>query len=109
MHVVDATAHLDEEVERCVFAQVLLFSDEVEQVSFTCILQRQVDGVLILETGVQSADVLVVQLFLDSYLSYERLLYFVGGETGFLNLFDCYLDAGSLVLGQLYFTITSFT
>ena len=66
MHEVDAGADLDEEVEGGVLAQIPLFADEVEQVAFACVFQCQVDGVLVLEACVEAADVLVVELLLNS-------------------------------------------
>jgi len=60
MKVVDARAYLYEEVERCIFAQKLLPSDEIKQVSFVGIFKSKIYGVLVLETCIQSTYVLVV-------------------------------------------------
>lgn len=69
VHVVDAGAHLDEEVEGCVLAQILLLPDKIEKVSFACILQCEINGLFVLETCVQTTNVLVIELFLNSDLA----------------------------------------
>ena len=69
VHVINAGADLNEEVEGRVLAQVLLFANQVEQVAFACVLQRQEYRVFVLERSVQSTYVFVVQLFLNSYFS----------------------------------------
>jgi hypothetical protein len=69
MHVVNTWADLDEKVESSVLAQVLFFSDQIEQVALWGILQGEVDGFFIFEACVKSANVLVVQLFLNTNFS----------------------------------------
>jgi len=51
----------------------------------------------------------MVQLLLNSYLSYQRLFDLVTRKTCFLDLLDRNLYASSLVPSKLYFTITSFS
>jgi hypothetical protein len=60
MHVIDSTADLDEEIESGVLTQELLFSDQVEQVAFTGVLESQHNSSLVLKTGVEPTNVLVV-------------------------------------------------
>ena len=77
VHIVNATADLDEKVKRSIFTEELFLPYQIKQVSFACILQSQVNGVLVFKTGIQSTDILVVQLFLNSDFSYKSLFNFV--------------------------------
>ena len=60
VHVVDATADLDEEVESSVLAQVLLTTNQKEQISFAGKFESQVYSFLVFKAGVKSAKVVVV-------------------------------------------------
>mgnify|MGYP007103422341 CR=1 FL=1 len=60
MHIVDTTADLDEEVEGGVFAEELLFSDQIKQISFTSIFQGKVYRCLIFKTGIKPANIFVI-------------------------------------------------
>lgn len=73
VQVIDSRANLNEEVERCVLAQVLLLTYQVEQISFGGVLECKVDRRFVLEGGVEPANVLVVQLLLDPDLSNQGL------------------------------------
>jgi hypothetical protein len=60
VHVVDTTAHLNEEVKGSVFGQELLLTNQVKQVAFAGVLKRQIDGGFVFETGIKSANVFVI-------------------------------------------------
>ena len=78
VHIINTRAYLDEKVESCILTQILLSSDQVKQVAFARILKGQVDGVSIFKRGVESADVLVIELLLNSDLTYESFFDFRG-------------------------------
>ena len=80
VHKVDSRAYLDEEVECSVFSQALFFPDEVEEVTFASILKGQVDDFLVFEACVESANILVIQLLLDSNFPNQRLLDFAASQ-----------------------------
>ncbi len=105
VQVVDARADLNEEVECRVLRQALLLPDKVEEVALAGVLERQVDGVLVVEGGVEPTHVLVVQLLLGLYLSDQRLLDLAALDRTLLDLLNGYLDPRRLVPGQLHFSV----
>lgn len=107
VHVVNARTHLNEEVEGSILAQELLLSDQVEQVALAGILQGQVNRIFVLKTGIQTADVLVIELFLNSYFSYQCFFYFIWRQTRFFYFLHCNLNAGGSVNGELNFSVTA--
>lgn len=80
VHVIDTRADLNEKVKSCVFTQVFLFSNQVEQITLACVLKSKVNGFFVLETRIESTDILMVELLLDSYFSNQSLLDFAAGE-----------------------------
>lgn len=108
VQIVDTAANLDEEVEGRVLREELGLADEVEQITFARILQREVDGGLVTEARVEPADVLVVQLLLDSNLPNQRFFDFAGRQGGFFDLLDGDEDACGLVLGELDLAVRAF-
>lgn len=105
MHVIYARADLNEEIECRVLAEVLLLPNEIEEVALARILEGQVNCVLVLEAGVQSANVLVIQLLLNSDFSNQRLFYLTARQRSFLNLLHGDHDSGGLVLGELHLAV----
>ena len=93
VQVVDAAADLNEEVERRVLGEELGLADEIEQVALARVLKRQVDRLLVTETGIEPADVLVVQLLLDADLPNQRLFDFTRGQGSLFDLLDGDEDA----------------
>lgn len=89
VHVVNATADLNEEVKRHIFLETLFLSDQIEQIAFVAILQGQVNGFFVFEAGVKAADVVVVQLLLNTYFSRNCFLNFSVHQCRFLYSFDC--------------------
>ena len=66
VHIVNARTHLDKEVKGRVLTQGTFFTDQVEQIWLGGVLKAEVDLLFVLETGVEAAEVLVVQAFLDA-------------------------------------------
>ena len=66
---------MDEEVKCSVLSQALFPANKIEQVAFAGVFQCEVDLLLVLEAREEAADVLVVQLLLDSNLPDQRLFY----------------------------------
>ena len=109
VQIIDSGTNLDEEIEGCILAQELLLTDEVEQIALGSIFECQVNGCFILEARVEPADVLVIELFLDPYLSNEGFFDLTGRKGGLFNLLYSNLDGILFVSGQLYFTIRTFS
>ena len=80
VHVVDAGADLDEEVESHVLVEMLLLANQKEEIALACKLKSEVDGLLVFERGVETAQVFVVQVLLDGDFSDESFLYLLAGE-----------------------------
>ena len=76
VHVVDAWTHLYEEVKGGVLTEGPFLPDEVEQIGLGGILQTQVDLLLVLKTGVEAAEVLVIKAFLNSDFADQGFFYF---------------------------------
>ena len=109
VHKVNAWADLDEEVECSVFAQELFLSNEVEQVAFARVLESKHDCVTVFEWGVETTDVLMVHLFLNSYLTNKCFFYLVVSQTFLLYFFNSYFEATCSMLCKLYLTVRTFT
>ena len=109
VQVVDARAHLDEEVEGCVLAEVLFSADEIEEVTLHCVFQRQINRFLVFKACVETAYILVIQLLLDAYLSDEGFFDLVAVKTTLLDLLDCNVHSVGFQLSQLHFTIRTFS
>lgn len=77
MHVVDTRAYLNEEIEGCVFREVLFFPNQIKQVAFAGVFKSKIDRLFIFKAGIQAADVFMVQLLLNSDFANQRLFYFV--------------------------------
>ena len=76
MQIVNARANLNEEVEGCVLAQILFFTNEIKQVALGGVLECQVNGRFVFETRVEATNIFVIQLFLDSNLADQRFFDF---------------------------------
>lgn len=109
MHVVNARADLNEEIEGSVLAKILFFPDEVKEVAFARVLESQVNCVLILKACIESANILVIKLFLNSDFTDQRLFYFTARQGSLLDFLDSDHDSGALVLCKLDFTVRAFT
>lgn len=109
MKVINPRAYLNEEVKSCILAEELLFSNQVEQISFRGVFKSQVNSGFVFETGVKPTDILMIQLFLDSYFSYQRLFDFAAAERLFLYFLNSNLNASWLVPSKLYLTIRPFS
>ena len=78
MQVIDTAAYLDEKVEGRVFREELSLANQIEQVALTRVLQCEVDRVGVAEARVEPADVLVVQLLLNTDLPDESFFNLAG-------------------------------
>jgi len=78
VHVVDATAHLNEKVKSRVFRQKLFLPDQIKQVAFAGVFQSQVNCGFVFEAGIQPTDVLMIQLLLNADLADQGFLDFGG-------------------------------
>ena len=105
MHVVDAGAHLDEEVEGCVFTEILLFPNKIKKVALASVLEGQHNGILVLKAGVEPANILMIELLLNSDFPNQRLFYLAARQRSLLNLLHCHHDSCCLMLCELHFTI----
>ena len=105
MQIIDSGTNLYEEIKRRILAQKLLFTDEVKQITFRSIFERQIYGVFVFKACVEPTDVLVVELFLNPNLSNECFFDLTGRQGCFLDLLDSNLDRVLFVASQLYFTV----
>ena len=71
MQIIDSGTNLYEEIKRRILAQKLLFTDEVKQITFRSIFERQIYRCFVFKACVEPTDVLVVELFLNPNLSNE--------------------------------------
>ena len=70
MHEVNPRADLNEKVESCVFTEKLFLAYQIKQITLTGIFKSKHDGISVFEGCVETANILVVHLFLNSYFSY---------------------------------------
>ena len=109
VQIIDSGTNLYEEIKRRILAQKLLFTDEVKQIAFRSIFERQIYGGFVLKARVEPTNVLMIELFLDPNFSYQRFFDLTGRQRCLLDLLDSNLDRILFVAGQLYFTIWTFT
>jgi hypothetical protein len=93
MQVIYARAYLNEKVKSSILGQEPLLSNQVEQISFRGIFKGQINCGFVLETGIKPTNVLMVQLFLDSYFSYESFFYFAAAQRLLFNFLNSNLNA----------------
>ena len=105
VQIIDSGTNLYEEIKRRILAQKLLFTDEVKQIAFRSIFERQIYGGFVLKARVEPTNVLMIQLFLNPNFSYQRFFDLTGRQGCLLDLLDSNLDRILFVAGQLYFTI----
>ena len=60
MHKVDTRTDLNEEVKRCIFTEVLLFSNQVEKITFGSKFKSKIYGFFILKTCIKSTNVFMI-------------------------------------------------
>ena len=109
VHVVDARAHLNKEIKGSILAEKLFFSYKVKEVALTGILERQINSIFILKGRIQPANILMIQLLLNPYFSYQSFFYFIRRQTGFLYLFHCYLNPSRFMPCKLYLAVAAFS
>jgi hypothetical protein len=107
VQIVDARANLNEEVECCILAEELFFPYKIKEVTLGGVLERQINCRFILETGVETADILMVQLLLDPDLPNQRLLDLAATQTLLFYFFNRDLDPRGLVPSELNFPVRS--
>jgi len=79
----------------------LLHLQVVEQLTFDCILQNQVDSVFIIEEPVHSQDVWVVQMRLDLHFALKLLDEIILEQLLFVQYLDCTNELGPLLACQI--------
>jgi len=109
MEIIDSRANLNEKVKCSVFAQKLFFSDQIEQITFGRILKSKVDRCFVFERSVQSTNILVIELLLNSDFSYQSFFNLAAGKRCFFNLFYSYLYSCRFMFSQLNFSVWTFT
>jgi hypothetical protein len=107
--IVNSRTDLNEKVKCSVFAQKLFLSDQVEQVTFWRIFQSKIDCGFVFERSVQTTNVLVVQLLLNSNFTNQGFFNLTAGERCFFNLLYGYLYSRWPMFSQLNFSIWTFT
>jgi len=60
MHVINTRAHLNEKVKSSVFAKILLFSNQIEEIALASVLERKINGLFVLKTSIESTNVFVI-------------------------------------------------
>jgi hypothetical protein len=109
MKIIDSGTNLNEKVKCSIFAQKLFFSDQIEQITFWCILKSKVNCCFVFKRSVKSTNILVIELLLNSDFSYQSFFDLATGKRRFFNLFHSYLYSSRFMFSQLNFSIWTFT